>query len=165
MTITNNPARAAFLAIASEVKGHGNRMAKLVAPLVKLDITAADIGGKGKYYADLKDAVAQAYLTPAQYKVFGDKTLSQAEGTPRGKYVRDVSSSTSKVRAAILREMAKPTEKRGPSERKTFDQVMIVQIDAWLERIAKNKDKDSFNLEADPIEVIAALKSVAKILR
>jgi hypothetical protein len=76
MTITNNPARAAFLAIASEVKAHGNRMAKLVAPLVKLDMTPDDLKGGGKYYADLKDGVAQAYLTPAQYKVFADTTLA-----------------------------------------------------------------------------------------
>jgi hypothetical protein len=165
MTITNNPARAAFVAIATEVKAHGGRMAKLVAPLTKLEITAADISGKGKYYADLKDAVAQAYLTPAQYKVFSDATLSQAEGTARGKYVRNVSSSVSKVRAAIVRELAAPAEKRGPSERKTFDQVMLVQIDAWVKRIVENKDKDSFNMEADPIEVKAALMAVAKILR
>ena len=165
MTITNNPARAAFVAIATEVKGHGNRMAKLVKPLVELKIGKTDISGKGKYYADLKDAVAQAYLTPAQYKVFNDATLSQAEGTERGKYVRNVSSSVSKVRAAIVRELAAPVEKRGPSERKTFDQVMAAQIDKWVARIAANKDKDNFNLEADPIEVKAALVAVVKILR
>ena len=55
MTITNNPARAAFLAIASEVKGHGGRMDKLVAPLVKLDMLPDDLKGGGKYHADLKE--------------------------------------------------------------------------------------------------------------
>ena len=165
MTITNNPARAAFLDIANEVKGHGNRMGKLMKPLVELKIGKADISGKGKYYADLKDGVARAYLTPKQYAVFIDANLSQAEGTERGKYVRNVSSSVAKVRAAILRELAQPAEKRGPSQRKTFDAVMLVQIDKWIERITKNKDKDSFNLEADPIEVKAALVAVTKILR
>jgi hypothetical protein len=163
MTIVNNPARAAFVAIASEYKGHGNRMAKLIAPLVKLDLTAADIKGGGKYYADLKDGVAQAYLTPAQYKVFCDKTLSQAEGTPRGKYVRDVGSSTTKVRAAILREMAKPKEKRGKVEKTTPTQAFFKQIDAYVERLAKDDASDKF--EFDPVVARAALVAMLKTLR
>jgi hypothetical protein len=64
MTIVNNPARAAFVDLAKAVKDNDSRMAKLVAPLVKLDVAPDDLKGGGKYHADLKDAVAQAYLTP-----------------------------------------------------------------------------------------------------
>ena len=166
MTITNNPARAAFLAIASEVKGHGNRMDKLVAPLVKLDMLPDDLKGGGKYHADLKDGVAQTYLTPAQYKVFSDTTLAikiKGELTPRGTLQTKVSSNVDKVRKAILVAMAKPKEKRGAKEKTTPTQAFFKQIDAYVERLAKDDASDKF--EFDPVVARAALVAMLKTLR
>lgn len=168
MTIANNPARAAFLDISKEVKAGDNRLAKLVAPLVKLDVKPDDMKGGGKYHDDLKDGVARAYLTPAEYKIFADTSLAtsaKGEPTQRGKLQRKVSPNVDKVRKRIIEALALPKVKRGASERKTFDQVMAAQIDKWVARITKDKDKDSFKLEADPIAVKAALVAVVKILR
>lgn len=166
MTITNNPARAAFVAIASEVKGHGGRMDKLVAPLVKLDMLPDDLKGGGKYHADLKDAVAQAYLTPAQYKLFNDDTLSikiKGELTARGKLQPKVSSNVDKVRKAILTAMAKPKEKRGVKEKTTPTQKFFKEMDAYVERFAKNDASDKF--EFDPVVARTALVAMIKNLR
>ena len=166
MTLINNPARAAFVAIASEVKGHGNRMGKLVAPLVKLDVAPADLKGGGKYHADLKDGVAQTYLTPAQYKVFADTTLAikvKGELTPRGKLQTKVSSNVDKVRAAILREMALPKEKRGKVEKATPTEVFFKTINTLVERFAKPDASDKFDF--DPVVARAALVAMLKNLR
>lgn len=166
MTIMNNPARAAFVAIASEVKGHGNRMGKLVAPLVKLDVAPADLKGGGKYHEDLKSGVAQAYLTPAQYKVFADTTLAikvKGELTPRGKLQTKVSSNVDKVRKAIVAAMALPAEKRGKVEKATPTQVFFKTIDQMVERFAKPDASDKF--EFDPVVARAALVAMLKNLR
>jgi hypothetical protein len=171
MTLPNNTAAVAtaFKALATAQISHEKASDKIITTLRREGVnSAADIAKGGRYIAAFMEGVAQAVLTDAQFKVWADTDLAtKANGklTKRGELMTRVSSRASKVRTAFAKALAAPAEKRGPSERKTFDQVMIVQIDAWLERIAKNKDKDSFNLEADPIEVIAALKAVAKILR
>lgn len=166
MTITNNPARATFVTIAAEVKGHGGRMAKLVEPLVKLDVLPDDLKGGGKYHADLKDGVAQAYLTPAQYKVFADTTLAtriKGELTPRGTLQQKVSPNVDKVRKAIIAAMALPKEKRGKVEKATPTQGFFKAIDGYVERLAKPDASDKF--EFDPTVARAALVAMLKQLR
>jgi hypothetical protein len=166
MTLTNNPARAAFVTIAAEVKGHGGRMAKLVAPLVKMDVLPDDLKGGGKYHADLKDGVAQAYLTPAQYKVFADTTLAtriKGELTPRGTLQQKVSPNVDKVRKAIVAAMALPKEKRGKVEKNTPTQVFFKTIDTMVERFAKPDASDKFDF--DPVVARAALVAMLKTLR
>ena len=166
MTITNNPARAAFVTIANEVKGHGGRMAKLVAPLVKLDVLPDDMKGGGKYHADLKDGVAQAYLTPAEYKVFNDTSLSikvKGELTPRGTLQTRVSSNVDKVRKAIIAAMALPKEKRGKVEKATPTEGFFKAIDGYVERLAKPDASDKFDF--DPVVARAALVAMLKTLR
>ena len=150
MTITNNPASAAFVAIAKEVKGHGSRMAKWVKPLVELKVKPEDLSGKdkGKYYPDLKDAVARAYLTPKQYAIYSNKELSQAEGTERGKHVRNVGSSTSKVRDAILKAMAEPGGKRGARGKNASPtESFFKTIDNYIARFAKDDASDKFDFD------------------
>ena len=146
--IKNNPASATFVAIAKEVKGHGSRMTRLVQPLVKLNITPDDIKGTGKYYADLKDAVARAYLTPKQYAIYSNKELSQAEGTERGKHVRNVGSSTSKVRDAILKAMANPAGKRGArGKNKTPTEAFFESMVKYVDRFSKEDASDKFDFD------------------
>jgi len=166
MTITNNPARAAFVTIAAEVKGHGNRMTKLVAPLTKLEVQPDDLKGGGKYHADLKDGVAQAYLTAAQYKVFADTTLAtriKGELTPRGTLQQKVSPNVDKVRKAIIAAMALPKEKRGKVEKATPTQGFFKAIDGYVERLAKPDASDKFDF--DPVFARAALVAMLKQLR
>ena len=166
MTITNNPARAAFLAIANEVKGHGGRMSKLVAPLVKLDVLPDDLKGGGKYHDDLKQAVAQAYLTPAQYKLFCDTSLSikvKGELTERGALLPKVSSNVDKVRKAIIAALALPKEKRGKVEKATPTEGFFKAIDGYVERFAKPDASDKFDF--DPVVARAALVAMLKTLR
>ena len=148
MSITNNPAHATFVAIAKEMKGHGSRMAKLVQPLAKLNVKPEDIKGGGKYYDDLKDAVARAYLTPKQYEVYSNKELSQAKGTERGKHVRNVGSSTSKVRDAILKAMAEPGGKRGArGKNATPTEAFFKAIDGYVDRFSKEGASDAFDFD------------------
>ena len=166
MTITNNPARAAFVSIAAEVKAGDNRIAKLVAPLVKMDVLPDDLKGGGKYHADLKDATAQAYLTPAQYKVFADTSLAtrtKGELTPRGELKAAMSSKVAKVRAGILAAMALPKEKRGKVEKGTPTAVFFAAIDGYVERFAKPDASDKFDF--DPVFARAALVALLKQLR
>jgi hypothetical protein len=166
MTITNNPARAAFVTIAAEVKGHGGRMAKLVTPLIKLNVTPDDLKGSGAYYADLKDATAQAYLTPAQYKTFTDTSLSirvKGELTERGTIIAGVASNVDKVRKAIIAAMALPKEKRGKVEKATPTEGFFKAIDGYVERFAKPDASDKFDF--DPVFARAALVALLKQLR
>jgi len=171
MTLPNNTAAVstAFKALTTAQIGHEKASGKIITTLRKEGVnTAADIAKGGRYIAAFMEGVAQAVLTPAQFKTWADTSLAtKANGklTSRGELMTRVSSRAAKVRAEFAKALAAPAEKRGPSERKTFDQVMLVQIDAWVKRIVDNKDKDSFNMDADPIEVKAALMAVAKILR
>ena len=166
MTTSNTNARAHFLACATETKSNEGKMAKLVAPLVKLDIKPEDLKGSGAYYADLKDATAQAYLTPAKYKIFADESLAQrtkGELTERGTIIAGVSSNVDKVRKAIITAMAAPKEKRGAKEKTTPTQAFFKQIDAYVERLAKDDASDKF--EFDPVVARAALVAMLKNLR
>jgi len=166
MTITNNPARAAFLDLAKEVKGHGGRMAKLVQPLVKLDMTKDDLKGSGKYFADLKEGVALAYLTPAQYTIFSDTSLAQkanGELTERGTIMAGVASNIAKVRTKIIEAMAMPKEKRGKVEKATPTEGFFKTLDGYVERLAKPDASDKFDF--DPVFARAALVALLKQLR
>jgi hypothetical protein len=166
MTITNNPARAAFLDLAKEVKAGDNRLAKLVQPLIKLDVTKDDLKGSGKYFADLKEGVALAYLTPAEYKIFSDTSLAQKVNgvlTERGSIMAGVASNIAKVRAKIIEAMAMPKEKRGPKEKSTPTQAFFKVIDEYVERFAKDGASDTFDF--DPITARAALVKMLSELR
>ena len=171
MTLPNNTAAVAtaFKALTTAQIGHEKASDKIITTLRREGVNdAADIAKGGRYLAAFMEGVASAVLTEAQFKVWADTALAtKANGklTKRGELMTRVASRASKVRATFTKALAAPAEKRGPSERKTFDQVMLVKIDEWIGRIAKNKDKDSFNLEADPIEVKAALVAVTKLLR
>lgn len=171
MTLPNNTAAVAagFKALASAQIGHEKASDKIITTLRREGVTAAaDIAKGGRYVSAFMEGVAQAVLTEAQFKVWSDTALAtKANGklTKRGELMTRVSSRASKVRTAFAKALATPAEKRGSSERKNFDQVMLATIDKWIKRIVENKDKDSFNLEADPIEVKAALVALEKILR
>ena len=170
MTLPNNTAAVAdaFKAFAAAQISHEKASDKIIATLRKENVSGEDISKGGRYIAAFMEGVANAVLTPAQIATWSNTDLAtKANGklTKRGELMTRVSSRASKVRAAYVKALAAPAEKRGPSERKTFDQVMAAQIDKWVARIAANKDKDNFNLEADPIEVKAALVAVVKILR
>ena len=166
MTNSNTNARAHLLSCAAEIKAHGGKMAKLVKPLVEMNIGKADLMGSGAYYADLKDAVAQAYLTPAQYKIFADESLAQkskGELTERGTIVAGVASNVAKVRAGILAAMALPAEKRGKVEKGTPTEVFFKQIDGYVERFAKPDASDKFDF--DCVTARAALVAMLAKLR
>jgi hypothetical protein len=166
MTTSNTNVRAHLLSCAAEIKAHGGKMTKLVAPLVALNVGKADLVGGGAYYADLLDATAQAYLTPAQYKVFADTSLAtrtKGELTPRGELKAAMSSKVAKVRAGILAAMALPKEKRGKVEKGTPTAVFFAAIDGYVERFAKPDASDKFDF--DPVFARAALVALLKQLR
>ena len=147
MTTKNNPAPAAFTALAKEFKGHGSRMAKLVKPLAEIGMTRADISRDGKYYDELKDAVARVYLTPAQYKVFADKTLTQAEGSPRRELAGRVSSSVGKVRDAILKAMEAPAARGARGKNKTPTEAFFDSLVKYVDRFSKEDASDKFDFD------------------
>ena len=166
MTNSNTNARAHLLSCAAEIKAHGGKMAKLVKPLVELKIGKAELIGGGAYYADLLDATAQAYLTPAQYKTFSDTALatrSKGALTERGELKAAMSSKVSKVRAGILAAMALPAEKRGKVEKGSPPAVFFKQIDGYVERFAKPDASDKFDF--DTTFARAALVALLKQLR
>jgi hypothetical protein len=68
-----------------------------------------------------------------------------------------------KVRKAIFVAMAKPKEKRGAKEKTTPTQAFFKQIDAYVERLAKDDASDKF--EFDPVVARAALVAMLKTLR
>jgi hypothetical protein len=166
MTTSNTNVRAHLLSCATETKANEGKMAKLVAPLIKLDVKPDDLKGSGAYYADLKDATAQAYLTPAQYKIYADTSLAQkANGQPteRGTIIMGLSSKVSKVRDAIVKTMALPKEKRGKVEKATPTEGFFKAVDGYVERFAKPDASDKFDF--DPVFARAALVALLKQLR
>jgi hypothetical protein len=166
MTTSNTNVRAHLLSCATETKANEGKMAKLVAPLVELKVGKADLVGGGAYYADLLDATAQAYFTPAQYKTFTDTSLSirvKGELTERGKLVTGMSSKVSKVRDAIVKAMALPKEKRGKVEKATPTEGFFKAIDGYVERFAKPDASDKFDF--DPVFARATLVALLKQLR
>lgn len=170
MNIPNNTAQVAanFRDLTSAQIKHDTAVAKIADKLRNEGVKAPDISKGGRYMAAFMEGVAQAVLTPAQFAVWSDTELAtKANGklTKRGELMTRVSSRASKVRAAYVKSLAAPAEKRGPTQRKTFDQVVATQVAAWIERIEKNKDKDSFNLEADPTDLRIALMAVREIVQ
>ena len=167
MTTKNNPAHVAFINIAKEVKAHGSRMEKLVKPLLSIEgFDVADIKGGGKYYADLADAVAQAYLTPAKYKIWADTSLAtsnKGDKTERGKLMQAVSPRVAKVRDAIVKALDIQKSGGATGKRKTPTESFFAKIDAMVKQLSN--DKASATFEFDPILARKHLVAMIKDLK
>lgn len=173
MNIPNNTAQVAanFRDFTSAEIKHEKAIGKIVQRLKNEGVKEADIKKGGRYISAFMEGVALAVLTDAQFNVWADENITtrvKGELTARGKLKANVSSRADKIRKAYIKALAEPAapaEKRGKKERKTFDQVVHAKVSEWIERIEKNKDKDSFNLEADPHDLRLALMAVKEIVK
>lgn len=167
MTTKNNPAHVAFVNIAKEVKAHGSRMEKLVKPLLSIEgFDVADIKGGGKYYADLSDAVAQAYLTPRQYGIWADTSLATSNKgakTERGKLMQAVSPRVSKVRDAIVKALDIQKSGGATGKRKTPTESFFAKVDAMVKQLSSDKASDTFDF--DPVLARKHLVTMVKDLK
>ena len=173
MTNTTTPTNSsvlivgAFKALAEKGAAFESTTSKIMGGLVDSGVTVDSIKGDGDTYPYFLEGVARGVLTPKQYITFADDSLaSKVSGklTARGELKARVASRASKVRAMYAKHVAEP-KTRGAKDRKTFDQIVAKQVDAWVKRITDNKDKDGFNCVCDPIELRAALIQVQKVLK
>lgn len=141
-----------------------NKLAIASADLVESGITAKDISKGGDYLAEFQDIAAQATLGAKAYATWADTSLAQGKtvngkrvDTPRGKLVKQVNSFVARVRG----KMAAPAKRGAAGPTRTLDQIIVEQCDAWIKRIAKDKDSENFKFgDADPVAVRKALINV-----
>lgn len=166
-TFTNAQNVAAIEAIkaAASADRADGKLSKAAASLLDAGVEAKDIARGGQYLAAFQDLAAQVTLTTAQYDVWADTSLAQGKtvngkrvDTKRGSLVKRVNAFVARVR----NKLNAPAPKTGAQgQRRTMDQIIAKQCDAWIKRITENKDKETFNFgDADPVAIREALKQV-----
>ena len=139
MTTKNSAAIADIFAdIAKAVKSHDTRMATLVAPLVKagIDPTKA-LKPEGEWYDDFRGAVAAAYLTGPQAAAVLDSSVSgkaKVGKLTKADLTKRLSSSVSKVRAAVIKAMGASAAGDAPKGSKRSE------FETMYDRIKKDRD-------------------------
>ncbi len=163
---TNTQRDAAINAIKAAAASDkaDNRLASAAADLVESGVKADDIKAGGDHLKEFQDIAAQSTLTSKQYATWADESLAQGKtvdgkrvDTERGKLVKRVNSFIARVRG----KMTAPVKKGAAGPTRSLDQIIAEQCDAWIKRIAKDKDSENFKFgDADPVAVRKALVGV-----
>jgi len=158
---------AAFVDLAKAHRSHKERMAKLVKPLADAKVSAADLKPGGLYYDMLIDGVAQAYLSPTEYKIWADTSLAtsvKGEKTERGKLQPRVTSNVSKVRNAILEACGLTGKKKKESSApRTATQIFFDTMDEFAVKLSADDASDKY--EFDPRLARDAIIAMVKTLK
>lgn len=173
--------------LATSIKNHENKATGLVSKMVELGYLPSSLTKENKeVWATLTDACARAYLSKAQFAAWGNMDLATKKNgvlTERGEAMAAVSSARSKFIGRFKKfyaELVKAetpasgnastngaTQSKGAKTRgasASMDQTVKKQCDAWVKRIEREKDRDSFNIDCDPIALRAALLAVIKVV-
>jgi hypothetical protein len=129
---------ATFADIAKAVKAHDSRMATLVTPLVQAGVDpVVALKPEGAWYDDFRAGVAAAYLTAAQAAAVMDPAVSgkaKVGKLTKADLTKRLSSSVSKVRAAVIKAMGATTQGDAPKGAKRSE------FETMLDRIVKDRD-------------------------
>jgi len=162
-----------FADIAKAVKAHDTRMTTLVAPLVKAGIDPnVALKPEGAWYDEFRGAVAAAYLTGPQYAIVLDPNVSgraKVGKLTKADLTKRLSSSVSKVRAAVIKAMGATAQGGNAGEKADPLTSMIARVKKDRDTLASAIDgtsKAAFwsSFTGDVTEARKALDAALKAL-
>ena len=162
--LSNSQVKAAQDTIKAAVSADraDTTLAKRVDALRKSGVSADDIKGGGRLFADFQRVAAETALTGAQFATWSDDSLAQGKtikgkrvDTERGRLVKRVNSIVARVRAKL-----KVPAKKGATAKRSATEVFFDTIDKYV--AAFGKDDASNKFDFDPV---AARKHLAALIK
>lgn len=142
-----------------------NTLTKRVDALRKSGVSADDIKGGGRLFADFQRITAETALTAAQFATWSDESLAQGKtikgkrvDTERGKLVKRINSIVARVRAKL-----KVPTKKGATAKRSATDVFFDTVDKYVKAFAQDGASDKFDF--DPTIARAALVKLIKEIK